>query len=546
MRKPIRDINGVYHYRRRVPDDVRRALRAFDDCSPEGSPRQDKREEKKRLGKDKAAAEAAWAEHDRQVQARWDQLRKGAVFGLTTVQIQALAGDVYRRWLKGFPPERFHAGASAGFALMAMQEMDGERPRQFTSSVDDEEMLESFHGEHVTAVLAARGLIVGRRMRRTLILAAQRAAKHACRVAIKRSEGDLRPDPDETLYPDWPDPATATLSGLCASWIRAKSTAKPETHAAFKACIDKFIAFIGRDDMAQLSANDIRGWLTYLKEHEKLSDVRIKDGYLAAIKTVLNSARKRGLISANPCDSVHIDSKPAERIREKDLRDSEVYAILKASLEPQNNASEDVANARRWVPWVLAYTGARVAEITRLESKHVIREAGIWAIDIQRSKNGRPRIVPIHRHLIEQGFLEFVRTREGSPLFFDRERLNDARLVIHKTRAEGLAEWAREVAGIEPGAVAPNHGWRHRFKTECRRVAMDREVRLYIQGHAFKLEGEEYGFFPIDITAAWMELFPTYLVGDGALRVERVAGSDVAARAIAVLQERAAARNQAA
>ncbi|UVO30328.1 site-specific integrase [Bradyrhizobium arachidis] len=299
--------------------------------------------------------------------------------------------------------------------------------------------------------------------------------------------------------------------------------------------------------MAQLSANDIRGWLTHLKEHEKVSDVRIKDGYLAAIKTVLNSARKRGLISANPCDSIHIDSKPTERTREKDLRDSEVYAILKASLDPQKNVSEDVANARRWIPWGLAYTGARVAEITRLESKHVIQEAGVWAIDIQRSKNGRPRIVPLHRHLVEQGFLEFVRTREGLPLFFEKEFLNDPRLVIHKTRAEGLAEWAREVAGIESGAVAPNHGWRHRFKTECRRVAMDREVRLYIQGHAFKMEGEEYGFFPIDITAAWMELFPTYVVSGSALRVERAAGVDVIARATALLhRDRTIAAEQAA
>ncbi|MBJ6962346.1 hypothetical protein, partial [Vibrio cholerae] len=85
-------------------------------------------------------------------------------------------------------------------------------------------------------------------------------------------------------------------------------------------------------------------------------------------------------------------------------------------------------------------------------------------------------------------------------------------LVVHKTRAEGLAEWARKVAEIEKGSVAPNHGWRHRFKTECRRISMDREVRLYIQGHAFKMEGEKYGFFPVDVTAAWMELFPTYHV----------------------------------
>ncbi|MFX7556085.1 tyrosine-type recombinase/integrase, partial [Acinetobacter baumannii] len=83
----------------------------------------------------------------------------------------------------------------------------------------------------------------------------------------------------------------------------------------------------------------------------------------------------------------------------------------------------DVANTRRWVPRLLAYTGARVAEMTRLESKHIQFGAGVWAIDIQQSKNGRPRIVPIHLHLITQGFLEFVREREGSPLFFDVEKL---------------------------------------------------------------------------------------------------------------------------
>ncbi|UFW72874.1 hypothetical protein [Bradyrhizobium sp. WU425] len=33
---------------------------------------------------------------------------------------------------------------------------------------------------------------------------------------------------------------------------------------------------------------------------------------------------------------------------------------------------------------------------------------------------------------------------------------------------------------------------------------MDREVRLYIQGHSFKMEGEKYGFFPVDVAAAWM------------------------------------------
>jgi hypothetical protein len=71
---------------------------------------------------------------------------------------------------------------------------------------------------------------------------------------------------------------------------------------------------------------------------------------------------------------------------------------------------------------------------------------------------------------------------------------------------------------------------------------MDREVRLYIQGHAFKMEGEKYGFFPVDVTSAWMELFPTYHVDGDALSVERVGGSDMLMRAFALLQKERALR----
>jgi len=54
------------------------------------------------------------------------------------------------------------------------------------------------------------------------------------------------------------------------------------------------------------------------------------------------------------------------------------------------------------------------------------------------------------------------------------------------------------------------------------------------------IAGEDYGFFPVDITAAWMELFPTYDVSGTELHVQRVAGNDVIQRAMALLhQERA-------
>jgi hypothetical protein len=71
---------------------------------------------------------------------------------------------------------------------------------------------------------------------------------------------------------------------------------------------------------------------------------------------------------------------------------------------------------------------------------------------------------------------------------------------------------------------------------------MDREVRLYIQGHAFKMEGEKYGFFPVDITSAWMDLFPKYDVDGSALIIERVGGNDVIERAMALLHRERASR----
>jgi integrase len=542
MRGPIRDRSGIYHYRRRVPDDVRRALQKLDPISGVSANRQDKREEKKRLGRDLALAQLAWEEHDRAVEARWATLRRGQPDGLSPVHIQALAGDIHRRWLKIYHAKNPNTGSDAGYWLRIMQEIDGEVPREETASGSDEDRLEYLHGDHVDAVLSARGLIVDGRARYRLILAAQDSAKHACRVAIRKFRCTLGEDPDEAIvYPKWPDPTFETLSGLCSFWIAQRVDAKPKSHASFKASVNKFIAFVGHDDVSKISAADVENWIAHLKElklpngERKIHNLRIKDGYFAALRTVFNMARKKGKIQESPCDEIVPDKKARAPKREKDLRDSEVHAILKASLAPQNHVSDDVANTRRWVPWVLAYTGARVAEITQLESKHIIKEAGVWGIDIQQSKNGLPRVVPIHRHLIEQGFLDFVRRREGLPLFFNAQN-KDAPLAIHKTRAEGLAEWARKAAGFEKGTVKPNHGWRHRFKTECRRIAMDREVRLYIQGHAFKLEGEKYGFFPIDITASWMELFPIYDVSGNELHVERPRGNDVVERAIALLR----------
>jgi hypothetical protein len=85
--------------------------------------------------------------------------------------------------------------------------------------------------------------------------------------------------------------------------------------------------------------------------------------------------------------------------------------------------------------------------------------------------------------------------------------------------------------------VAPEPRMAAQNQNGMRRIAMDREVRLYIQGHAFKLEGEKYGFFPVDVTGPGMDLLPTYDVSGSSLKVQRVAAADILIRAVGLLQQ---------
>jgi integrase len=266
----------------------------------------------------------------------------------------------------------------------------------------------------------------------------------------------MRLDSEAERYPAWPDPATTTLIGLHGKWVINRRP-NAETQKAFLSVVKKLVAFIGFDDVSRLTTADVRRWCAALKESGDISDRRIREHYLAAIKAILNSAVTMGYLASNVAAPVKIDVGMEQERRERDLRDGEIYAILRATAGPfEPGLSDDVRAARRWVPWLCAYTGARVAEITRLESRHIIREDGIDGIHIETSKTVRTRKIPIHQDLKDQGFLDFVDARRGQPLFFQESKLLEGRgLTIHRTRAEGVAEWIRRLEGMQEAAVAP-------------------------------------------------------------------------------------------
>jgi integrase len=196
--------------------------------------------------------------------------------------------------------------------------------------------------------------------------------------------------------------------------------------------------------------------------------------------------------------------------------------ILKAANAISNTTNPDNA-ARRWVLWLLAYTGARPAEITQLHSGEVERMEGIWTLNLTPKagtiKGGVTRHVPLHPHLVEQGFLEFVSDRGEGPLFY-RPRTNrkiDKPAKALKSPAaqvrQRLADRGREI-GVDDEDLSPNHAWRHTFKLIGSRAEISDRLLDYICGHAPATEGRRYGAPDLKDMARAIEKSPRYEIDD--------------------------------
>jgi len=292
------------------------------------------------------------------------------------------------------------------------------------------------------------------------------------------------------------------MMSLFAGYIAEKRPA-PATIKAWRPRIQAFVQFMGHDDATRITADDIIGW----KEHlltvpDKKGKVRgpktVGEGYLAALKTVFNWAVDNRKLTFNPAQRIGVRQPKKLVTRERGLTDEEAYIILAATLQPHGGRlSEERRLARRWVPWICAYSGARVNEITQLRAEDVRRVRGIWTLTITPEagpvKSGKMRTIAMHPHLIEQGFLAAIEGRSG-PLFYNPQRYRGGSEGNPQAKkcGEHLASWVRQL-GVSDPRVAPNHGWRHRFRTQSRSYRMDNEIVRVIQGHAARDESEDYG-----------------------------------------------------
>ncbi|WP_457353439.1 recombinase XerD [Sphingomonas sp. UYP23] len=421
-----------------------------------------------------------------------------------TFEVEWLAREEARLWAKGPEgAERMRGGWNWKLPDFKQWQADG-----------DSETIEEEWTDSAQALLLSQGLTVApddadgfTALCRELNATAIRLSD----IALARLAGQIVAAPPPPVPPapkastEGPAvPLLATFDAYAIAEELAYTTRKD-----WRQCIVALGAFLGHDDAARITKKDLRNWADHLLATNGVRGkprlpVTVRGKYIGAIKAALNWAVQKELLTENVALGPMVKVRKRVQLRERAFTAEEATAILTAALVPANTGmSKGHTLARRWIPWIAAYTGARVGELAQLRAEDVRKIDGYWTINITpeagKVKNKEARIVPLHSHLIEQGFLAVATAQGSGPIFYDPSRQRKpgpANRHIGKV-GERIAQWVRQDVGITDETLQPNHAWRHLFKEMSFTHNIEERMIDALQGHAADTEGRKYAKPPV-------------------------------------------------
>ena len=251
---------------------------------------------------------------------------------------------------------------------------------------------------------------------------------------------------------------------------------------------------------------------------------------LRALSAVLSHGLRLGLIDENPVLASGVGRAAAKAAgkgkrggsTKSDYSQAELQSIFTSPIFSPGgwqSPRADFGKAWYWMPLLLYYTGARREELAQLAVRDVqTSEEGVAFLSIMATPDeddgergvktvGSRRFIPLHPHLLELGFMDYVASvHAGGQLF-----------PLLKTSPDGYygtnfgKRWSvylRETVALTSTA-SPAHGFRHTFKTLCRQVGIPEDVHDAITGHAGgSVVARDYGSMPLTRMAVELARYP--------------------------------------
>jgi integrase len=455
--------------------------------------------------------------------ARANEILQRAVGGqrhLSHREVLALAGEWYRRELmrredEPGRPEDLQAGAWALEDLYHRSLTEAYRRYEYQRSqgVQCEEPRRKFKGKkfvpvvqrEVDELLRAEGLSLDANSYERL---AEQIFYNEIRLSyalMSRAEGDYSPDEWLKKVPIWQSPAEQVRAGpagvganggprratpwssLLDAW-GAEPGRRERTIYEWRRVIDRLVKHLGHDDSERVTKTDLIDWKDALVASG--NGAKTVKNHVDVVRALYNSAlvNERLQRKDNPAEGIRVGGRQDRAERRLPFTDEEAALILQAA-----RAEEGV---KRWVPWLLAFTGARLDEVCQAYTSDIRQEQGIWYLDINQDRGkklknpGSARRVPLHQAILREGFLKYVNSLPEGRLFptLKPDRFGSP----GGTATKQLGRWIRSL-GIEDPRKVPNHSWRHRFKDLCRDAGIEKAVTEALMGHASRDVGDRYG-----------------------------------------------------
>jgi integrase len=458
------------------------------------------------------------------VASYFDAMRSSVVT-LSHRQTLALAGLLYAAWA-GEPDKQ----PAPRFCVAGIQ-VPAEPPSDYKDEayrlVELANRLEALSGlEHlegtVDALLSYHGLPqIDTESRARLLAAMASAVPIALRVRARYALGDYSRDDNLSRFPAW-EPwtqrkqtdklgnAQVSLKALVKEWeAEARSANLAQmTIDLYTGVFARLGDFLEHDDAARITHEDLIRYkdfrLTKInpKSGRVLKASSFKTLDLAAFNNVLGWAATNKKLASNPAVGLTVKVPKKTKVRDKEFTEEEAQAILRATPEWRK---ED--EAFYWVPWLCAYSGCRVGEAMQLRKEDIRQVAGAWVMKITPEagtvKTKEFREVPLHAHILELGFSDYVEQCKAGHLF-----VHGGGLKAIRNKVSMLTKRVRDI--VTDPHVSPNHGWRHTFKHLGFEVGVQEKVLDAICGHAPRTEGGKYGSVSLKTKLDAIERFPRF------------------------------------
>jgi integrase len=484
--------SGVYWLRKRVPDDLQTLV--------------GKREEKRSLQtRDPIEAKRRHAEALAEIELRWANLRSGPKT-LSEREAHQIAVVVHDRWLQQhmenpsqqtlwridlndrlFKPTQASKSFDHLYLSAATIEIDrdGLRVRE----------MEKGCLEWASERAAAQGLQLDEAGHRTLAKAIAAALQRASVMLDQLARGGGQAFPlAQTAMPVAGLVAVRQplpLADLVSGWAKERRPVE-KTVYEWSRVTRQLAEFLGHDDATRVTTENLIDWKQSMVE-AGLRPKTIQDAKIAPVRAIFQWGAQNKRIASNPADGVVLDVRSKQGEKKRSFTDEEAKVILRAALLEKDPV-------RRWVPWIGAYSGARVSEICQLRAEDIIQVDRIWCMKLDPEAgslktSGSERLIPLHAALIENGFLKFVNMVKTGPLFSDLSPDKFGKRGGNGTKVIG--RFVRQL-GLKDPRLSPSHSWRHRIKTSGRKHGLAQDILDAITGHGARSVADSYGEFPVE------------------------------------------------